>query len=53
MGVQRSSVFPTGCGWSWSLGAFPAVLSHAELRVMWMEGEELEGHAGGSATAAP
>lgn len=50
VGVQRSSIFPTGCGCSRSLSAFPAALSHAELRVMWMEGEELVGHAGGAAS---
>lgn len=50
MGVQSSSIFPTGCGCSWSLGAFPALLPRAELKVMWMEGEELLGHAGGTAS---
>lgn len=38
VGVQSSSIFPTGCV---SPSAFPAVLCRAELRVMWMEGGEL------------
>lgn len=29
---------------------FPALLSRAELRVTWLEGEELMGHAGGTAS---